>query len=182
MQSDIEKIIITEEQIKGRLKELVSEVMEYYVDKPLVVIAILKGSVIFLADFIRLMPIKMSFDFITLSSYGNSSVSSGKVQLDKDIRIDIKNKYVLLIDDIYDSGHTFNYAKEYLVRMKPAEIRTCAFIVKKKKRQCDVSIDYSGFEIEDRYVVGYGLDYMDLYRNLPYVAVIDPRIISDNSP
>jgi len=169
------KTLISERRIKSRVKELVKKIAEDSQGKELIVIGILKGSFIFLSDLLRLFnlyDIHPSLDFITVESYGSGKVSSGKPKMLRDITTDIKNKWVLIVDDILDTGRTLAFAKEYFQKKKPASIKTCVFLDKPERRVNEFKADYVGFEIPDKFVVGYGMDSDNFFRELPYVAVI----------
>ncbi len=139
-------------------------------DKDLVVIAVLKGSVLFLADLVRGFSRPLAFDFIGVSSYGHSRTSLGVVSLEKEVSIEIRDKDVLVVDDILDSGRTLGWVKEHLAKFNPRSVKVCVLLQKKVKRVINVRADYVGFEIPDVFIYGYGLDYRDRYRHLPYIA------------
>jgi len=169
------KTLISERRIKSRVKELVKEIAEDSHGKELIVIGILKGSFIFLSDLLRLFylyDMHPSLGFITIESYGSAKVSSGKLKMLRDITTDIENKWVLLVDDILDTGRTLAFAKEYFLKRKPASLKTCVFLDKPERRVNQFKADYVGFEIPDKFVVGYGMDYDNLFRELPYIAVL----------
>jgi hypoxanthine phosphoribosyltransferase len=180
--SDMENIkgmnfatLINESDIATRVKEMVKEIAEDSEGKELFVIGVLKGSFIFLSDLLRLFylhGIHLSLDFVTIESYGSKKESSGKLKMLRDITTDIKNKWVLIVDDILDTGRTLAFAKEYFHKKKPASIKTCVFLDKPERRVNKFKADYVGFEIPDKFVVGYGMDYDNLFRELPYVAVL----------
>jgi hypoxanthine phosphoribosyltransferase len=181
MQADIERILITPEMLTVRLDELGHEITADYHDKPLVLIGILRGCLPFLADLTRRLPFKHSFDMVGASSYGRSTESSGHVTITKDIDVDISGKHVLIAEDIYDTGRTLRVVLDLLSLHKPASLHVCALLWKQKERRAAaVPIRYVGFEIPDEFVVGYGLDYNEVYRNLPSIGVLrkeiyDPR-------
>jgi len=167
--------LISEKEIATRVKELVKEIAKDSKGKDIFVIGVLKGSFVFLSDLLRLLyihKIHPSLDFITVESYGSGKVSSGKLKMLRDITTDIENKWVLIVDDILDTGRTLAFAKEYFQRKNPASIKTCVFLDKQERRINDFKADYVGFEIPDKFVVGYGMDYDNLFRELPYVAVL----------
>jgi hypoxanthine phosphoribosyltransferase len=169
------KTLISEKDIATRVKELVKEIAEDSKGKELFLIGILKGSFVFLSDLLRLLHIHKihpSLDFITIESYGNNKVSSGKMRMSSDITTDIENKWVLIVDDILDTGRTLEFAREYFQKKNPASIKTCVFLDKPERRINESKADYVGFEIPDKFVVGYGMDYANLFRELPYVAVL----------
>lgn len=166
----VKDILFTEEQIKKRVSEMVRKIDGDFRAKDLVVIAVLKGSVVFLADLVRGFTRPLAFDFIGVSSYGIDTSSLGVVTLEKGITVDVADKSVLVVDDILDTGRSLNFVKTYLQRFKPKEIRICVLLEKKGTRIVDVKADYVGFEIPNVFVLGYGLDYEDRYRHLPYIA------------
>ena len=169
------KTLISEEQIKARVDELASQISLDYADKgELVLVGVLKGSFIFLADLSRRLSIPRYIEFIAVSSYEHGSVRSGAVRLVMDVRRSIEGKHVLIVEDIVDTGHTIHYLINMLKSRKPASIRTCALLHKEHKTEVDIAVDYLGFKIGDEWVVGYGLDYAEKDRTLPYIGVIQP--------
>ena len=166
-------VLITEAQIKHRVKELAVELRRGYEGRPLHLIGVLKGAFIFLADLVRAMEGPVTCDFIAVSSYGKSSQSAGEVQLLKDLGIAIEGLDVVLVEDILDTGLTMTYLQEVLRLRHPRSLRTVALLSKPARRVVDVTVEHIGFTIEDKFVVGYGLDYNEQDRNLPYVAVQD---------
>lgn len=172
----LERVLLTREQIETRVKELADEISRDYAQKDLVLISVLKGGVIFLADLTRHLTIPHSYDLVGASSYLGKTQSSGEVRLTKDVDIEIKNKHVLLVEDIYDSGATLVFLYDILRVHSPSSIEVCAFLDKEKKHKHDVAIRYVGFHIPDVFVVGYGLDYQELYRNLDCIGVLKPEI------
>jgi hypoxanthine phosphoribosyltransferase len=179
MINDLEHIILTEDKIQKRVSELADEISEDYRDRDLVLISILKGGVIFLADLTRKIKIPHSFDLVGASSYGSGTRSSGHVILTKDVDLPLKGKDVILIEDIYDTGSTLKVVRELLEVHSPSSIEICAFLWKhKKNRIYELPIKYKGFEIEDSFVVGYGLDFNEKYRNLPCIGVLKKEFYS----
>ena len=169
------KTLISEEQIKARVDELAAQISLDYADKgELVLVGVLKGSFIFLADLSRRLSIPRHIEFIAVSSYEHGSVRSGAVRLVMDVRRSIEGKHVLVVEDIVDTGHTIHYLINMLKSRKPASVRTCALLHKEHKTEVDVAVDYLGFKIGDEWVVGYGLDYAEKDRTLPYIGVIQP--------
>ncbi len=167
--------LINKKDINTRVKELVKEIAEDSKGREIFVIGILKGSFVFLSDLLRLFyvhNIHPSLDFITVESYGSGKVSSGKLKMLRDITTDIENKWVLIVDDILDTGRTLAFAKKYFQKSNPSSIKSCVFLDKPERRINEFKADYVGFEIPDKFVVGYGMDYDNLFRELPYVAVI----------
>jgi hypoxanthine phosphoribosyltransferase len=173
---DIRQVLLTEEQIKEKIAELGASINRDYAEKNPVLISILKGSVVFLADLLKVLEIKCSIDFIAVSSYSGGTETSGVVRLIMDLRESIENRHVLIIEDIIDTGLTINYLRENLMTRKPLSLSVCALLLKPESCLEECSIDYKGFEIPSKFVVGYGLDYMEKYRNLPYVGVLDPEV------
>lgn len=169
------KALISEEQIKARVGELASQISLDYADKgELVLVGVLKGAFIFLADLSRLLSIPRYIEFIAVSSYEHGSVRSGAVRLVMDVRRSIEGRHVLIVEDIVDTGHTLRYLIDMLRSRNPASIRTCALLHKEVRTEVDIRIDYTGFSIGDDWVVGYGLDYDEKDRTLPYIGVIEP--------
>lgn len=183
IQNDIKEVLISSEQIQKRVKELGSLISEKYAGKKLVLIGVLKGSVIFFSDLIREITIPLEIDFIAASSYGSSSVSSGVVTLKKDISGDVCGKHVLIVEDIIDTGFTLKYIKDLFQARNAESVSLCCALDKPSRRDknINVEVDYVGFQIPDEFVVGYGLDYGELYRNLPDVCVLKPEFYSNKS-
>ncbi len=171
MIDEIEKIIISENELKEKVVELGSTISSDYDGLNPVFITVLRGSIIFLCDLIREVKIPISVDFLSVSSYSGQS-HTGVVRILKDLDENIENKHVILVEDIIDTGLTLNYIVGMLEERKPASIKVCALLDKKVRRIIDIPIDYKGFEIPDEFVVGYGMDYNQLYRNLPYIGVL----------
>ena len=163
------KPFLTVEQIQKKNRELADRISNDYAGKDLLAVGVLKGAFIFFSDIVRMIRIPLSVDFLIASSYLKSD-SSGEIKLHYDIREEIENKDILLIDDIVDTGITLNYLRERILQKGPKSLRICAFLDKKGRRQVDVPIDYVGFVIPDEFVVGYGLDYDNKFRNLPYIS------------
>lgn len=176
MHEDIETVLITEEQIKAKVKELGQRITEDYRNKNLMLLCILKGAMMFLADLSRVIEIPLSIDFMAVSSYGLSTTSSGVVRIIKDLDYSIEGKDILIVEDVVDSGLTLSYLKKVLLDRHPSSLAICSLLDKPQKRRVEVQIDYSGFVIEDLFVVGYGLDFAEKYRNLPYIGILKPEI------
>lgn len=169
-------VLISEEDIRVRVNELAAQISVDYADKgELVLIGVLKGAFIFMADLSRRLTIPRRVEFIAVSSYQSGSQKSGAVRLVMDMRESIEGKHVLIVEDIVDTGHTLHYLMGMLKTRKPASIRTCTLVHKSSCAQVDVDIDYVGFDIEDHWVVGYGLDYGEQDRTLPYIGIFDPE-------
>jgi hypoxanthine phosphoribosyltransferase len=168
-------VLISEEEIQTRVAELAAQISEdYAATSDLVLIGVLKGSFIFLADLSRRMTISRTIEFIAVSSYGSKSKSSGAVRLVMDVRGNIEGKHVLIVEDIVDTGHTLNYLIGILKSHGPASIRTAALVRKAESAEVEVDVDYLGFDIGNEWVVGYGLDYAEKHRTLPYIGVVTP--------
>ena len=165
--------IVTQEEMRARIKELGKQIAADYAGKDFVLVGVLKGAYAFYADLARAIRIPMRVDFIIVTSYGSQSKTSGKVKVVTELTEDIKGKDVLLVEDIVDSGLTVQYLIKTLAKHKPRSIKVCTLLSKPDRRTIDVPLDYVGFKIPNKYVVGYGLDYQQKYRNLPYLAVLD---------
>lgn len=176
MEEDIDHILITEEQLRAKVRELGTQLAVDYADKMPILIGALNGATLFMSDLIRACRIPLSIDFIAVSSYASGTRSSGVVRILKDLDRNIEGRHVLVVEDIVDTGLTLSYLIENLSARKPASIRICALLDKAERRVADVPLDYAGFRIPDEFVVGYGLDYNDLYRNLPYIGVLKPQL------
>jgi hypoxanthine phosphoribosyltransferase len=165
--------IITQEQMRNRIRELGRQISADYAEKDLVLVGVLKGAYAFFADLARAIRIPVRVDFIIVTSYGTRAKTSGNVKVVTELTEQIKNKDVLLVEDIVDSGLTVQYLMKALARRKPKSINVCTLLSKPERRVVDVHVQYIGFKIPDQYVIGYGLDYQQKYRNLPYLAVLD---------
>ncbi|MCJ7592525.1 MAG: hypoxanthine phosphoribosyltransferase [Woeseiaceae bacterium] len=175
MNENTPEVLISEEDIRSRVLQLAEQISVDYADGiDLVMVGVLKGSVIFLADLARGLSIPRTIEFIAVSSYGDSNVSSGAVRLVMDVRGNIEGKHVLIVEDIVDTGHTLKYLIGMMKSHRPASIKTAALVRKADKAEVDVTVDYLGFDIGDEWVVGYGLDYAEQNRTLPYIGVIKP--------
>lgn len=167
------KVLISEEEIDKRLDEMARQIEKDYDGQDVLALCVLKGSVFFAVALTKKIKNSIGFEFMEVSSYGSSTVTSGVVRITKDVKSSIEGKHVLVIEDILDTGKTLNYLLEYLKNKKPASIKLCTLLDKPERRLVPVELDYVGFEIPDKFVVGYGLDYDEKYRNLPYVAYIE---------
>ncbi len=175
--ADVERILIDEKTIEQRVTELARQVSQDYADvDQLILVGVLKGAFIFLADLARKLTIPHRVDFIALSSYGQTATSSGVVRLIMDVKVNVEGRHVLIVEDIVDSGHTLDYLLRNFATRNPASLRSCVLLSKPGRRRVDVPIDYLGFEIPDVWVVGYGLDYADRHRTLPYIAALKPEV------
>ena len=180
MHKDLSTILLTEEQIAARIAELGEELTRDYADKNPVVIGVLNGVVVFYADMIRKIQVPCQMDFMSISSY-NGTTSSGRMMLRQDLKTDIRGRHVLILEDIFDTGSSLNYTVELLKIREPASIKICTLLDKPDRRKPDVVVkaDYVGFTIPDAFVVGYGLDYNEQYRNLPYIGILKPEVYSN---
>ena len=172
LEKNIVEVLLTEEQIKKRVKELAEEISNDYQDKEPVLVSILKGSFMFLSDLLRNLKIQCTIDFVAISSYNGSTESTGVVRQLLDLRENPVDKDLLIVEDIVDTGITLNYLKKNLLTRNPRSLKICVLLDKKERRKDHIKIDYTGFVIPDKFVVGYGLDYQEKYRNLPYIGVI----------
>ncbi|MBO2519723.1 MULTISPECIES: hypoxanthine phosphoribosyltransferase [Limnochorda] len=179
MDSDIREILVDEQQIARRVKELGEEISRDYAGRPLVLVCILRGAVVFMADLLRAITIPVTIDFMAISSYGNNVRSSGVVRILKDLDGSIEGKDVLIVEDIIDSGLTLAYLLENLRSRRPNSLEVCVLLDKQVPRKASLPIRYTGFTIPDAFVVGYGLDYAEKYRNLPYVGILKPEVYSE---
>jgi hypoxanthine phosphoribosyltransferase len=178
MKEDIESIIIDEASLQKKVEELGKQITEDYKGKNLVLICILRGGVVFLSDLMKNIHLPLEIDFFSLSSYGKSTTSSGIVKIRKDIDTDVFNKHVLIVEDIVDSGLTLQYIFDYLKKHNPASVKICALLDKPESHKIDIKLDYLGYEIGNEFVVGYGLDYAEKYRNLSYIGILKKEIYS----
>ncbi len=176
LESDIREILITEEEIKKKVEDLGAQITEDYKDREITIICVLKGAFMFLADLLRHIKVPVCLDFVAISSYGPYTQTSGVVKITKDLDESIEGKHVLIVEDIVDTGLTLDYLLKIIKARKPASVRVCALLDKPTRREVQVEIHYKGFEIPDKFVVGYGLDYDQRYRNLPFVGVLKPDV------
>lgn len=177
MENDIQQILLTEQQIQDRIKELGEILTAEYADKNPVIVGVLKGVVVFYADMIRQIKVPCQMDFMWISSYSGTN-SSGKMMVRQDNSADIKGRHVLILEDIFDTGNSLDYTVKYLMGKEPASLKICTLLDKPERRNPAVTLqaDYVGFTIPNAFVVGYGLDYNEKYRNLPYVGVLKPEV------
>ncbi|NPC94963.1 hypoxanthine phosphoribosyltransferase [Bacillus sp. WMMC1349] len=176
MKHDIEKILISEEEIKNKVKELGATLTEEYSDKFPLAIGVLKGAMPFMADLLKRIDTYLEMDFMDVSSYGNSTVSSGEVKILKDLDTSVEGRDILIIEDIIDSGLTLSYLVELFRYRKAKSIKIVTLLDKPSGRKADIKADYVGFEVPNAFVVGYGLDFAERYRNLPYIGVLKPSV------
>ena len=177
MEKDIKQVLLTEEQIQARIKELGKILTEEYEDKNPVVVGVLKGVVVFYADMIREIKTPCQLDFMWITSYAGAN-STGKMYVRQDLSADIKGRHVLILEDIFDTGNSLEYTYNYLLSKEPASLKVCTLLDKPERRREGVTLkaDYTGFTIPNEFVVGYGLDYNECYRNLPYIGVLKPEV------
>ena len=175
-ENELKSILLTEEEIKAIVKRLGSEITADYKDKNLIVVSVLKGSVMIMADLLREIKLPLKIDFMAVSSYGSGTTSSGTVKIIKDLDINLSGYDILIVEDILDSGATLSSLKEILLTRKPASVKICTFLDKPDRRKANIKADYVGAVIPDEFVVGYGLDYDEKYRNLPYVGILSPSV------
>lgn len=176
LEDDVAEVLVTEEELKGKVAELGQAISADYQGKNPLLIAILKGAVVFLTDLMQHITISHEIDFIAVSSYGAATETSGIVRLVMDLETNIEGRHVLIVEDIVDTGLTLRYIIENLRTRRPASLRTCVLLNKAERRQVDVPLDYMGFDIPNKFVVGYGLDCAEKYRNLPFVGVLKPEL------
>ena len=176
MHKDVEQILYTEEELRSRVRELGSQITADYAGREPLLISVLRGSYIFMADLTRAIHLNVTVDFMAVSSYGAGTASSGQVEIKKDLSDSIEGRELILVEDILDSGNTLYYLLDVLRARKPASIRICTLMDKPERRAKPIKADYVGFTIPDAFIVGYGLDYAEKYRNLPYVGVLKPSV------
>ena len=176
MENDIQEILITEQQIQSRIEELGKILSEEYRDKNPVVVGVMKGVVVFYADMVRKLTVPCQMEFMWISSYEGTD-STGSVVVKRDVSVDIKGRHVLILEDIFDTGNSLSFVREHLMKKEPASLKICTLLDKPSRRKPGVTLqaDYVGFTIPNAFVVGYGLDYDEYYRNLPYVGILKPE-------
>ena len=179
MEREIDRVFFSESEIAAKVKELGAIISRDFKDKEPLMIGVLKGSFIFMADLMRSINVPCDMDFMAVSSYGNSTTTTGAVKITKDLSHDIEGRHILMVEDILDSGVTLSYLRNYLSVRKPASITICTLLDKPDRRKADIHVDYYGFICPDAFIVGYGLDYAERYRNLPYIGVLKPEIYKD---
>lgn len=178
MLNDVESVLLSAEELAKRIEELGAEITEDYAGKEILMIGVLRGAVLFMADLARAIKVPVAIDFMAVSSYGSGTNSSGVVRILKDLDEDVAGKHVLVVEDIIDSGLTLNYLLDNLKSRKPASIKLCTLLNKPERRKVQVNIDYNGFDVPDYFVIGYGLDYAEKYRNLPFIGILKPEVYS----
>jgi hypoxanthine phosphoribosyltransferase len=180
LEKDIAKILITREQLAARISEIGQTISRDYAAKDLVLVCVLKGGVVFLSDLVRAIHVPHAMDFMAISSYGGTRTeSSGVVRILMDLNTSIEGRNVLIVEDIIDTGRTLSYITENLRTRNPASLKICTLLNKPSRREVNVTLDYVGFDIPNEFVVGYGLDYNELYRNLPFVGVLKPEMYTN---
>ena len=176
LEQDIDRVLFTEEQLQARVAEIAAQIDRDYAGKQPLLVSVLRGSFVFMADLVRRITLPCTVDFMAVSSYGSGTTSSGQVKIVKDLSEQIEGKDVIVVEDILDSGNTLSYLLKLLEARHPASIRLCTLLDKPERRTKPVAVQYSGFTIPDEFVVGYGLDYDEKYRNLPYIGFLKPRV------
>ena len=178
MEKDILKVLVTEEELKARVESLGAAIAERFQGKNPLFLGVLKGSFIFMADLVRACPLKSALEFMAVSSYQNATESSGRVQINYDLRQDITGRDIIVVEDILDSGNTLAFLKEYLLTKGAASVTIATLLDKPARRAKAITADFVGITVPDEFVVGYGLDYAQKYRNLPYIGVLKPEVYS----
>jgi hypoxanthine phosphoribosyltransferase len=181
LEKDVAEVLIDEEALQRRISELGDEISGDYAGRDLLLIGVLKGAVFFMADLMRRLTVPCEIDFMAISSYGGQTDSSGVVRILKDLDVNIKDREVLVVEDIIDSGLTLSYLMRNLRSREPASLEICSLMTKPSRREIEVPVRYVGFEIPNRFVIGYGLDFAERYRNLPYVGVLNAELITEGA-
>ena len=176
LEQDIERVLFTEQELKDRVAEIAAQIDRDYAGKEPMLISVLRGSFIFMADLVRSITLPCTVDFMAVSSYGAGTTSSGQVKITKDLSESIEGRDIIVVEDILDSGNTLSYLFQLLQARHPASVRLCTLLDKPSRRTKPVTADYTGFTVEDLFVVGYGLDYAEKYRNLPYIVILKPSV------
>jgi hypoxanthine phosphoribosyltransferase len=181
LEQGVSEVLIDEETLRGRIAELGEEISRDYAGRDLLLVGVLKGAVFFMADLMRHLTVPCEIDFMAISSYGAATDSSGVVRILKDLDINIEGRNVLIVEDIIDSGLTLAYLMRNLESREPASLEVCCLLTKPERREIDVNVRYTGFEIPNKFVIGYGLDFAERYRNLPYVGVLHPELMPEGA-
>ncbi|MGN8968515.1 hypoxanthine phosphoribosyltransferase [Intestinimonas sp. HCP28S3_D6] len=176
LEQDIERVLFTEQELKDRVVEIAAQIDKDYAGKEPMLISVLRGSFIFMADLVRSITLPCTVDFMAVSSYGSGTTSSGQVKITKDLSESIEGRDIIVVEDILDSGNTLSYLFQLLQARHPASVRLCTLLDKPSRRTKPVTADYTGFSVDDLFVVGYGLDYAEKYRNLPYIGILKPAV------
>lgn len=180
MKDDILKVLLSEEEISARVKDLGEAITADYEGKDVIFVGVLKGCYVFMADLLRNVDLHCDMDFMAVSSYGNGTSTTGAVKINMDLGKNIEGKHLIIVEDILDSGVTLSYLKGYLSARKPASIKIVTLLDKPERRKADIKADYYGFAVPDAFVVGYGLDYAERYRNLPYIGILKPEVYENS--
>ena len=177
MKNAIKEVLLTEEQIQNKVKELAAQISKDYAGKNPIFVGVLKGVVIFFADMVRNVDVPCEIDFMSISSYSGTT-STGRTEIRKDLSVDIKDRHVIILEDIFDTGTSLNFTVNHLMNKQPASLAVCTFLDKPERRNPNVTLvpEYVGYQIPNEFVVGYGLDYNEHYRNLPYIGILKPEI------
>lgn len=178
MKEDVRRVLLSEDEIREKVRELGGKITADYKNSNLMLVTVLKGAVVFLADLMRQIDVPAEIDFMVVSSYGSGVKSSGVVKIVKDLDVPLAGKDILIVEDILDSGLTLSYIKELLESRGPRSIRIATLLDKPSRRKVDLQADYIGFSVPDEFVIGYGLDYDEKYRNLPYIGILKPEVYS----
>ena len=173
-------VLISEEQIRERVKELGAQITKDYAGKEILLIGVLKGAVVFMSDLMRCIDLPVEIDFMSVSSYGSGTKTTGNIKILKDTDVSVEGRDILIAEDILDTGITLSNLKELLIKRGAKSLKICTILNKPGRRQSAVTADYVGFDVPDEFIVGYGLDYDKMYRNLPYVGILDPSVYGDN--
>ena len=176
MHQDIESVLMSEETLRKRVQELGAAISTDYAGKEILMVGVLRGAFVFMADLARAITIPLAIDFMAVSSYGASTSSSGVVRIIKDFDENVEGKHILIVEDIIDSGLTLSYLVDNIKSRQPASVRICTLLNKPERRKVDLEVNYNGFVVPDEFVVGYGLDYAEKYRNLPFIGILKPAI------
>lgn len=176
LEQDIERVLFTEQELKDRVAEIAAQIDKDYAGKEPMLISVLRGSFIFMADLVRSITLPCTVDFMAVSAYGSGTTSSGQVKITKDLSESIEGRDIIVVEDILDSGNTLSYLFQLLQARHPASVRLCTLLDKPSRRTKPVTADYTGFAVDDLFVVGYGLDYAEKYRNLPYIGILKPAV------
>lgn len=179
LENDILEVYFSEQALKSRTVELAAQIEADYAEKELVLVGVLRGSVVFISDLMRGIDLPLTLDFLAVSSYGHGTSTSGQVRLLKDLSENIEGKHIIIVEDILDTGTTLSYLTHMLAARQPASVKICTLLDKPTRRTTLITADYVGFTVPDAFVVGYGLDYGEKYRNLPYIGILKPEVYSN---
>ncbi len=176
LEKDIDRVFFSGEELQQKVREIGAQITRDYEGRDPLFVGVLKGSFVFMADLMRAVDLYCDIDFMAVSSYGSGTTTTGAVKINKDLSYSVEGRHIILIEDILDSGVTLSYLKKYIEARKPASVRICTLLDKPARRRADIHADYVGFECPDAFIVGYGLDYAERYRNLPYIGVLKSEI------